>query len=242
MHFFSFCATDGKCGRRNLSNKTGEFKSPEYPNHYPSHSQCSWLIQVPPGHIIKLQFLHFVLEDSYGCGSDVLKAFDGLNTSATLLGKYCGRRNDFFTVISTSNVMLVTFKSDRSLNYGGFRATFTALPLTNTVAPSIPMHFKRALKNTTIALVGEVVKFHCPVIGGSSNVQIKWSKDGTMLQDTGPSHTIKHNSITRKSSLTLAKVSKSDEGLYGCWASDISQNISMFGSLQVKGYFFSFQT
>ena len=42
-----------------LSGESGEFKSPNYPNHYPSNATCTWLITVPEGDTVSLKFQSF---------------------------------------------------------------------------------------------------------------------------------------------------------------------------------------
>lgn len=187
---------------------------------------------MPAGYKIKLQFYHFVLENTYECASDLLRIYDGRNSSATPLGKYCGRL-DPFKVESTTTDMFISFRSDRSLNFAGFRATFTAI----AVRPVKAISFRRTnLKNTT-AVLGEEVKFLCQVRGGSVNVVISWTKDGEILSDDGPNYTIRYKAVTKKSHILLEKLSRSDAGVYGCLARDLDmgRNISAYGRLLVKG-------
>ncbi|KAL9950262.1 hypothetical protein ACROYT_G042737 [Oculina patagonica] len=223
--------TDGKCDRITLTGKTGEVNTPNYPRPYPSHSKCSWLIQAPPGYKIKLQFYHFVLEASYDCQSDHVKIYDGRNSSATLLGKYCGRYDPFHVETFTNN-MFIIFRSDRSLNFGGFRAFFNAIAL----RPLREMSFRRTLKNITVAVIGKQAKLQCQVKGGSLNVVILWFKDGKELSSYGSGYTIRNNVLTKRSTLLLDKVSIIDAGVYSCLASDADsgKNISAYGSLQLK--------
>lgn len=227
-----FFLADGKCDRIILTGKTGELKTPNYPRTYPSHSRCSWLIQAPTGYKLKLQFYHFVLEDSYDCISDHVNIYDGRNSSATLLGKYCARK-DPFHVETTTNNMFIIFRSDRSLNYGGFRATFLAISL----RPLREMTFRRTLKDITVGVIGKQVKLQCQVKGGSLNVDISWFKNGKKLSSDGIHYTIKKNIVAKRSTLLLDKVSTSDAGVYSCLASDadLGKNISAYGVLQLKG-------
>lgn len=226
---------DGKCGRILLSGKSGDLQTPNYPSPYPTLSKCSWLIQVPTGYKIKLQFHHFVVEGSYQCGSDVMRIYDGLNSSATPLGVYCGRKSPF-PVESTTTNMFITFKSDRSLNYAGFRATYSAVAL----QPVRPLSFRKAFKNTTTAILAENVKLHCQVKGGSANIVFSWTKDAKVLNQYNRSkYIIRSNPITKRSHLLLEKLSRSDQGVYGCFAHDLDmgKNISVYGALLVKGKF-----
>lgn len=176
-----------------------------------------------------------MLEDSPQCFNDDVKIFDGRNSSATLLGKYCGSINPVdFRPETTTNNMFITFRSDRSLNYAGFMAKFSAM----AVQPLKAMSFsRRTFKNPTIAVIGKEARIHCQVRGGSLNVVISWSKDGKELSSVGPNYTIKNNNLTKKSTLQFDQVSTSDAGVYTCLASDIDngKNISVSGTLQLKG-------
>lgn len=224
--------TDGNCGHIIFTERTGEFKTPDYPKTYPSHSKCSWLIKAPSGYKIKLQYFDFVLESSFNCNSDNVKIYEGKNSSATLIGKYCGKKNPF-NVETPRSYMYITFKSDRSLNYRGFKASFVM----EAMRPIKSMIFKRTLMDTTVRVVGQQVKFTCQVKDGSLNIVISWTKDGKSLSRSKSNFTmIKNSSYNKKSTLLLTRVSKHDAGEYNCTVEDIDmgRKISSSGSLLVK--------
>lgn len=164
--------------------------------------------------------------------SDYVKIYDGRNNSATPLGIYCGRKDPFYQETTTNN-MFIEFRSDRSLNTAGFRATF----LTIALRPPREMSFKRTLRNTTHAVIGKQVRFQCQVKGGGLDVVFSWVKDGKELSSDGLHYTIKYNVQTKRSILLLPRVSASDAGVYGCLVSDVDsgKNISAYGSLQLRG-------
>jgi len=105
----------------------GVIKTPNYPKNYPERLQCTWKIEVPKGHTVTLVFLHFFIERNVGCSNDYVKVYDGGNTQAVMIGKYCGGLRPF-KVLATSNQMTVSFTSDSSLTFSGFKAQFTAVP------------------------------------------------------------------------------------------------------------------
>ena len=164
--------------------------------------------------------------------SDYVKIYDGRNNSATPLGKYCGRYSPFYQE-STKNNMFIEFRSDRSLNTAGFRATF----LTIALQPPKEMSFKRTLRNTTRGVIGKQVRFQCQVKGGGLDVVFSWVKDGKEIKSDGMHFIVKYNGQTKRSILLLPSVSASDAGVYGCLASDVDsgKNISAYGSLQLRG-------
>ena len=58
------------CGRNQpliLSNTSGRIVSPNYPGEYPSNQDCSWLVQVEEGYVVKLTVDHFELEPESDC-------------------------------------------------------------------------------------------------------------------------------------------------------------------------------
>ena len=56
---------------------------------------------------------------------DYVEAHDGSSGSDPSLGRFCGTLRPF-TLLSSSNVMLVRFVSDDSQNFGGFQFTYSA--------------------------------------------------------------------------------------------------------------------
>ncbi|MGH0150723.1 UNVERIFIED_CONTAM: hypothetical protein FKN15_032572 [Acipenser sinensis] len=68
-------------------------------------------------------FNSFHLEASSNCAYDYIAVYDGANTQAPLLGKFCGMVIPS-TLKSSSNNLFLVFKTDYSVNAGGWRATF----------------------------------------------------------------------------------------------------------------------
>ncbi|KAF7262595.1 hypothetical protein EG68_00126 [Paragonimus skrjabini miyazakii] len=60
------------------------------------------------------------------CNYDLVVAYDGLSKTAPVLGQYCGSRKPA-PIISTQNKLLLTFKSDSSVQRKGFRAQHTTV-------------------------------------------------------------------------------------------------------------------
>ena len=160
-----------------------------------------------------------------------MKIYDGRNRSATLLGKYCQVMNPF-KVESTGKSMLIVFQSDRSVNYRGFKATYTAVPIKIVKE----MSFRRTLKNFTV-VPGKEVKFLCQINDGSVNIEFVWTKNGKVLVGNAPGYSIRSNTANKRSHLLLREVSQNDAGVYGCSVNDhdMGKNTSSYGVLQVKG-------
>ncbi|KAM4618540.1 ovochymase-2 [Polymixia lowei] len=95
--------------------------SPNYPESYSNDSVCRWVIYAPPGHVVKLDFVDFDLEDSDGCLYDslsVLGDIEGTEEIAVLCGSSLPP-----PVLSHASVMMLLFTSDSSVTRRGFHAT-----------------------------------------------------------------------------------------------------------------------
>ena len=78
----------------------------------------------PPGHRVRVHFSgQFHIEKSDDCAYDYVELRDGPYGFSALLGRFCGRRHPG-TVQSTGRAVWIVFKSDDSVEYAGFRATF----------------------------------------------------------------------------------------------------------------------
>uniref|UniRef100_A0A3Q3BFJ4 CUB and zona pellucida-like domains 1, tandem duplicate 1 n=1 Tax=Kryptolebias marmoratus TaxID=37003 RepID=A0A3Q3BFJ4_KRYMA len=99
---------------------SGTFSSPNYPNHYPNNADCIWYIR-PNRQIVELKFFNVNTECSY----DDIYVYDGSYTGSRLLGKFCySNRTTFY---STQQYLTVRFRSDSSVNYPGFYATYSVV-------------------------------------------------------------------------------------------------------------------
>ncbi|XP_055335662.1 cubilin-like [Paramacrobiotus metropolitanus] len=107
--------------------RSGTFATPNYPENYPTNTECEWTIVAPGGERVRLDFVDkFELErqNNNACPWDYVEVRDGATPDATLLGSYCGV-NRPGSLRSRSNVMYVKFRSDRGLVHTGFRANFS---------------------------------------------------------------------------------------------------------------------
>lgn len=105
-----------------FSAERGEITSPGYPNNYNNGTYCRYLIQVVEGSRIELTIDDFLTENTH----DLLEVYDNDNL-AMLLGRYSGSMVRNPTVISTTNKMLLIFKSDRSVNKRGFKLSYRSV-------------------------------------------------------------------------------------------------------------------
>ena len=86
-------------GNVTLSDPNGVITSPGFPNDYPANSKVSWLIQLPPGRFIEVNFISFELPICKGddcnylfsCTSDTLKIYNGASDASPAIGKFTGK-------------------------------------------------------------------------------------------------------------------------------------------------------
>uniref|UniRef100_A0A3Q1JHX3 CUB domain-containing protein n=1 Tax=Anabas testudineus TaxID=64144 RepID=A0A3Q1JHX3_ANATE len=103
-----------------LTGLSGVITSPGYPQEYSNNADCSWAIHVSNTSVVTLVFLDFQLENNEGCNFDFVAMFDGPTVTHRHLGKYCGADKPPYTV-TTSNQLLVVFKSDFNIGGRGFK-------------------------------------------------------------------------------------------------------------------------
>ena len=106
-----------------LTGLSGIISSPGYPREYSNSADCSWTIHVSNSTVVSLVFLDFQLENNEGCNFDFVALFDGPTVSHRHLGNFCGGDPPPNTV-TTSNQLLVVFKSDFNIGGRGFKAYY----------------------------------------------------------------------------------------------------------------------
>ncbi len=107
---------------------------------------------------------------------DYITVYDGVNTSATNLGAFCG--SSPFTVISTNtdNALHFVFTSDTFVVGSGWEATISAPIIPSTLSNSIGYSF-------------EVNEDGWGDINGIGNSDWIRNRNGTPSSNTGPSYT-----------------------------------------------------
>ncbi|XP_042668587.1 adhesion G-protein coupled receptor G6 isoform X3 [Centrocercus urophasianus] len=105
-----------------LTDPSGVFTSPCYPNDYPNSQACKWIIRAPHGFIIQLTFSDFDIEEAPGCIYDSLTLDNGESPM-----NLCGITAKGLSYNSTGNEMIVSFKSDFSIQKKGFNASYVRI-------------------------------------------------------------------------------------------------------------------
>ncbi|KAB1253791.1 Cubilin [Camelus dromedarius] len=115
------------------ADSAGYVTSPNHPDHYPQHADCVWLLAVPPGKLIRLQFEdQFNIEVSPNCTSSYLELRDGADSNAPVLSKFCGTSLPA-SQLSSGDVMYLRFRSDNSPTHVGFKAKYSIAQCGGTV-------------------------------------------------------------------------------------------------------------
>ncbi|RMC04939.1 hypothetical protein DUI87_18115 [Hirundo rustica rustica] len=114
---------DTVCGET-LTGPSGTITSPGYPDVYPHGINCTWIINVQPGYLVRLTFTSFNLAFDYGCRKDYLEIYD--NSTMQKLGRYCGRSIPP-SLTSGGNMMTLSFMTDHSIATEGFSANYISL-------------------------------------------------------------------------------------------------------------------
>lgn len=103
----------------------GYITSPGYPQNYPQNIDCVWVISVPNGEAVQLDFEEeFYIEPTSSCQFDYLEVRDGSSVSAELLSRLCGNTLPS-TQRSTGSFMTLRFRTDTSVTHKGFKARYS---------------------------------------------------------------------------------------------------------------------
>uniref|UniRef100_A0A668SAY1 Ovochymase 2 n=1 Tax=Oreochromis aureus TaxID=47969 RepID=A0A668SAY1_OREAU len=111
------------CGTLVLVEDKASIHSPNHPQAYSNDCVLRWVIHAPLGHVVKLEFTDFDLEESERCLYDsltVLGDVEGTEEIALLCGGSIPP-----PVLSYNSTMVLQFTSDSSITHRGFRATLT---------------------------------------------------------------------------------------------------------------------
>ncbi|KAI0218613.1 Ovochymase-2 [Lamellibrachia satsuma] len=93
---------------------------------YVNNMKCGWKVQVDSSKVVKLEFLGLSVEESSTCAFDKVTVYDGVDDSATRLGRYCGTTLPG-EIISNTNSLFVSFESDSSVTNDGFSIKYAAI-------------------------------------------------------------------------------------------------------------------
>ena len=87
---------------------------------------CTWVLQAPVNHTVKLLIEEFYLEKDKKCFYDFMEFFDGGNAIEDLQmnKRFCGKQRPFIDYESTGRNLTIQFTSDKDKTYKGFLAVW----------------------------------------------------------------------------------------------------------------------
>ncbi|XP_023620099.1 bone morphogenetic protein 1-like [Myotis lucifugus] len=101
-------------------------------NNYPGGVDCEWVIVAEEGYGVELVFQTFEVEEETDCGYDYMELFDGYDSTAPRLGRYCGSGPPE-EVYSAGDSVLVRFHSDDTITKKGFHLRYTSTKFQDTL-------------------------------------------------------------------------------------------------------------
>ena len=107
-----------------LTDSYGFITSPGYPNYYCNHMESIWLIQLPHGELIEIEF--FDGQMSNDCQYDHIRIYDG-GSMASPGESYCGNPVGHYIISSTNEMILKFWTSNRYIHRPGFKLQYTAV-------------------------------------------------------------------------------------------------------------------
>ncbi|XP_027037220.1 uncharacterized protein LOC113665691 [Pocillopora damicornis] len=117
---------DYKCQNQTLQGQKGVIHSPNYPEIYPDGQYCMWRIMVKASFQVALMFTRFSLQSENN--TDAVYVYDGNDQTGKVLGVfYGGQPPPKNGIYSSSNSLLVIFRSDKNGSFYGFQASYSAV-------------------------------------------------------------------------------------------------------------------
>ncbi|GCC19449.1 hypothetical protein chiPu_0000001, partial [Chiloscyllium punctatum] len=141
------------CGG-NITALNGTIYSPGYPDEYPNFQDCLWIVKVPPGNGIYINFTVLQTEPIY----DFITVWDGPDQTAPQIGQFSGN-TALESVYSTSNQILIKFHSDFTTG-GSFILSYHAYPLRICQPPPAMLTGQNLTEDEEFE-IGDLIRFHC---------------------------------------------------------------------------------
>ncbi|RMC11221.1 hypothetical protein DUI87_12136 [Hirundo rustica rustica] len=92
-------------------------------NNYPGQANCEWVIVAEDGYGGELIFQIFEIEEEADCGYDYMEIYDGYDSTAPRLGRFCGS-GPLEEIYSSGDSIMIRFHTDDTINKKGFHARY----------------------------------------------------------------------------------------------------------------------
>ena len=111
-----------------LTDPYGYITSPGYPNFYCNDVESIWLIQLPHGELIEIEFFDGRI-NSYNtnCPYDKIKIYDGGSMASPVIGRYCGNPDGQYLISSTNEIIIRFLTNNRWVYRPGFKLQYKAV-------------------------------------------------------------------------------------------------------------------
>ncbi|XP_022288968.1 dorsal-ventral patterning tolloid-like protein 1 isoform X4 [Crassostrea virginica] len=150
------------------ANKSGTFNSTSWPGLYPLNSNCRYYFVGLHSERVELNITDFQLQGVYPqCQFDYLDIYADLSSldpeaqiSSPLLGRFCGDRMDILPsrIISTTNVILISFHSDGHRSARGFYGSYRFIDASiYEIGTKSPDHYCQFTIQSTYERRGQIV-------------------------------------------------------------------------------------
>ncbi len=155
------------------------------------------LIPDSADHLMTLDFVEFDVEPDNNCAYDWLKIYDGSNTSAPVMGTWCGS-NSPGLVTATNNLgtLTVSFHSDQGVTGSGWKALISCIPMVSV------------FENTE----DQIVVFPNPVTGHEVNITSNEPIEQVIVNDVQGNTIVQEN--VAKTTRYLLQTGKMKSGVY----------------------------
>ncbi|XP_022789200.1 uncharacterized protein LOC111328920 isoform X2 [Stylophora pistillata] len=141
------------CIQRNTRGN-GEIVTPYHDTVYPNKLNCAWTISLDAEHKdLKLKFTSFELEESINCTADYVIIRDGIDKTAPLIGKYCGKTLPK-PITASSQSLYIMFHSDDLAAFKGFKAEWNS---TTTVTLNVTSSASQGYRPMMWQILGFIV-------------------------------------------------------------------------------------
>eukprot|EP00062_Callorhinchus_milii_P016178 gi/632967218/ref/XP_007899854.1/ PREDICTED: CUB and sushi domain-containing protein 3 [Callorhinchus milii] len=141
------------CGG-NITALNGTIYSPGYPDEYPHFQDCFWIVKVPPGNGIYINFTVLQTEPIY----DFITVWDGPDQTAPQIGQFSGN-TALESVYSTSNQILIKFHSDFTTS-GFFVLSYHAYQLRVCQPPTEVINVQSLTEDEEFE-IGDIIRYQC---------------------------------------------------------------------------------
>uniref|UniRef100_A0A8C8BEW9 Cubilin n=1 Tax=Otus sunia TaxID=257818 RepID=A0A8C8BEW9_9STRI len=119
----TWTSSSSGCGGT-LYGSTGSFASPSYPATYHNNTDCEWVITVPKGRIVTVNFDFISIDDPGDCSSNYLILYNGPDASYAPAGPYCGMDTNIAPFTATSHQVYIKFHAEYVTLPSGFQLSW----------------------------------------------------------------------------------------------------------------------